>query len=309
MAGVTALAGIWGGNFILVERALLEFDPAFIVLWRALLASACLLLLLRGVRSSHRLNLKSWPWVFLAAAIGQLIPWFLFAWGQQGVSGSFAGIYTALTPLAVVPLSFILLKIRPLPREVLGAILGFFGVTAFFASGIQLQGESWPYHLACLVGSIAYAAAFPVTAYILREFSASKLTLAFYQSVMTSLVLVPFGASQSAGDATQSVSLIPILALTLLGMGSAVTYWLNFWVVKEAGPIAASTSFYLIPVVAVTIGVLFDSDKVPVSSWWCLSLIAVGVILVFSSERTKGYKEAPDRGCGQADQIPPRSIG
>lgn len=71
-------------------------------------------------------------------------------------------------------------------------------------------------------------------------------------------------------------SFSPVIALLVLGgVGTGVAYVLNYRIITDDGPILASTVTYLIPVVAVVLGLLMLDERVTTQ----LVLGVVGVLV------------------------------
>src|SRR5947209_4429154 len=98
-ARLLVLAGIWGCSFLFIKVALEGLSPPQVVLGR-MGAGTVALLLVAGVRR-QRLPREPVLWLHLAvfSVLGNLLPFLLFAWGEQHISSSRAGVLNATTPL------------------------------------------------------------------------------------------------------------------------------------------------------------------------------------------------------------------
>lgn len=95
------------------------------------------------------------------------------------------------------------------------------------------------------------------------------------------VVVLPFGgraAPQLRADAALS-----LLILSVLGTG--VAYVLNYRLISEVGPTVASTTTYLLPIVAVVLGVLVVNETVTVPMTAGMLLVLGGVALVQRGSR------------------------
>jgi drug/metabolite transporter (DMT)-like permease len=78
-----------------------------------------------------------------------------------------------------------------------------------------------------------------------------------------------------------------VVALGVLSTG--IAYVLNYRLIEDEGPTAASMTNYLAPVVAVVLGVAFADERVS----WNLVVGAAGVLLgVWIAERNPNEREA-----------------
>ena len=72
-----------------------------------------------------------------------------------------------------------------------------------------------------------------------------------------------------------------MLSLLILGvLGTGVAYVLNYRLIGDIGPTAASTTTYLLPVVAVVLGALVVDEQVTVWMVAGMVLVLAGVFLV-----------------------------
>jgi drug/metabolite transporter (DMT)-like permease len=104
----TLLAIIWGSSFILIKRSLMVFSPFQIGSLRIVITFLALtpfvLKRLRGV------NLKDWLYIGASGLTGSFFPAYLFAFAQQGINSSTAGILNSLTPLFALLIAVIFFK-------------------------------------------------------------------------------------------------------------------------------------------------------------------------------------------------------
>ena len=85
--------------------------------------------------------------------------------------------------------------------------------------------------------------------------------------IAATVILLPFAAVTTAMD---GIELTPtrVVSILLLGaMGTGVAYLLNYRSIAELGSTKASVVTYLVPVVAVVVGVLFLDEAF--ESAWC----------------------------------------
>lgn len=284
---VTLLATIWGSNFVLVEAALHQFQPLHIVAARLGIAVLAFLPMMCWLHQSFSLDKRLWPLTFAVGMAGQLVPWLLYAWGQQGVTGSLAGIYTGATPLLVIPIAYLMVGNKPSHNDIVGAAIGFVGVCLVVGLSVQSAAGTIWHHMACLAGAASYAASFSLMAMLLKRTNSSKTTLALWQTISSAGIAVPIGALVQPIPHISLWQAIPVLCLLLLGLGSAFANGLNFVLVQSAGPLWASLSFYLIPVVAVILGVMIDGDRLSALQWLGFGIVITGMVVVFRGEVSK----------------------
>jgi drug/metabolite transporter (DMT)-like permease len=277
IAGLVALASIWGSNFLLVEKALQGLNPAQVVMCRLVLGAAGLVLLARarGIGLPSRWGV--WGRVAVMGLIGQAVPWLLFAWGQERVDSALAGIYTGATPLLTIPVVWLLLRQRPSRGELYASTLGFAGLFVVLSPWRSGHSASLLGQLLCLAGALCYALAFAYVGHLLASVTANRTALAAAQALAAAALMVP--ASGSALVRPVHLTAVVGIAALALGAGTAAAFLINYWLVARIGPVQSSLAFYLIPVVAVAIGVSFNSERLTAGQ-------AVGTVLVVAALAT-----------------------
>ena len=136
--------------------------PFTLVLIRVVLAAAMLwaFLLVRRERLPHAAGRRarpSWCWPCSTTSI----PFVLFAWAQEAITGGLASILNATTPIwGVIVAHLFTADEKATPGKVAGVLLGFAGVAVMI--GADLLGEIGAdalAQLACLVATLCYALA------------------------------------------------------------------------------------------------------------------------------------------------------
>ena len=113
---------LWGCSFLFITWALEGLSPTQISLGRVLLGAAVLwpLALAQGHRPPR--DRRLWLHLAVMSVLSNVLPFFLFGWGQERVTTGVAGIYNALTPLATLAIA---VAVLPEERPDLERVLGF----------------------------------------------------------------------------------------------------------------------------------------------------------------------------------------
>jgi uncharacterized membrane protein len=103
---VLALALVWGANFLWIKVALGVFSPVQVTVVRVVLGAV----LLVGVAVARRRvalpsQVRVWGHLFVAALMGNAVPYLAFALGETRVDSGIAGALNATTPLWTLVLS------------------------------------------------------------------------------------------------------------------------------------------------------------------------------------------------------------
>jgi drug/metabolite transporter (DMT)-like permease len=204
------------------------------------------------------------------------LPFTLVSVGQQTVTVGLAGILNATTPLWTVLLT-VALGQRPATSQVVGVVVGFAGVSLVLSpwrSGGPLGAG------AVLVGAAAasYAVAFVLMSRRLVPSGATPGELAATQmlaaAALSGLALLAHPGPE--GDVTV-VALAAVLALGAIS--TALTFWIAYRMLAADGPTNTAVVGYLLPVVAVILGVLFVDERLTVHATAGTAVILTGVAL------------------------------
>src|SRR6266511_3899560 len=106
LARLGLLACLWGSNFLFIKVAVEGLSPILVVVARMLLGAAVLLSFV-AMRRERLPARRLWVHLAVAALVANVIPYFLFSWGEQRVSSATAGVLNATTPLFTVLLVLI----------------------------------------------------------------------------------------------------------------------------------------------------------------------------------------------------------
>ena len=167
--------------------------------------------------------------------------------------------------------------------EVAAVLVGFAGMLMVLTPWTEHSTASLVGQLLCLGGATCYAVAFGYTAHLLRTGEDSKLALSIGQAMLAFVFMIPLGG----GQLTELIHLtwLIVICLILLGLGTAVSFLINYWLIARIGPVHASLAFYLIPVVAVAAGGLFRDERLSLNEMLGLVLIVVALAVLYLWER------------------------
>ncbi len=277
---LAALTVMWGSSYLLINRALVGFTPEQLAGGRIILGALILLVLMFFSGQRFPRDLRSWGFFLAIAVIGNCLPFTLIAWGQQQVESGLAGILAAITPLCVVLIGhFVLPEGRLKFPQMAGFLVGFAGVVVLMGpeSLMAFGGDSS--HLlsqfAVLAGAFCYALATVITAKMPKN---QPLVASAAVMLLAGLIMTP--VTLPALQAMPDIPLKSILAVATLGVvGTAMTSILYFWLVARAGARFTSLFNYLVPMWAVTLGILVLGEQLRITSIIALVLIIGGVLL------------------------------
>ncbi|MEU0412609.1 DMT family transporter [Streptomyces griseorubiginosus] len=279
---MAVLALLWGSGFLWIKLALDHgLSPAQITIARCALGTAVLFLLARAAGQRLPRSRATWGHLTVAALFCNAIPFALFAVGEQTVDSGVAGVLNATTPLWSLLLGVALGTDRALrPLRLTGLLVGFTGTVLIFApwhrSGLLTWGA-----LALLAAAASYAVAF---AYMARTLTSNQAPLAYSAAQLLMATAWTTLSVPVAGPV--DADLTALGAVTALGiLGTGVTFYLNYRLIADEGPVTAATVGYLLPVVSVTLGAVLLDERVGLRVLTGMGIVLAGVALTQSGAR------------------------
>jgi drug/metabolite transporter (DMT)-like permease len=254
MRRLLILAFIWGWSFLFIKVAVDGLTPSTVAWGRIALGAAVLHVMLRGQGLAVPTDRAS-VWRFVVMGLtGCTVPFTLLAYGEQHITSALTSVLNASTPLFTALFAALVGEERLHPVQVagLGAGLAGVGVAAGVGSS-DLHGSSLVGAGAAVLAGACYGLAF---VYMRRKMmDVPALVGATGQLTAGTLMLAPFALATSV---TEGIELTPsrVASIVLLGaVGTGLAFALNYAVVAELGPTKASLVTYLVPVVAVIVGI------------------------------------------------------
>lgn len=264
LPGFLSLAVIWGTSFLFIKIGIRELHPAYVTLGRVSAGALTLLVVLLATRDRLPSDRRLWGHLAVVAAVGVALPFTLFGYGEQRVTTMLAGIWNATTPLVVLPMAVLVFRTeRMTARRATGMVLGFGGVLVVLGAWQGVTGAGFTGQLMCFGAAICYGVSIPYQKRFIAGRSESGTALAAGQLVMATAQLAVV-APLVAGTPPAPWRLSPevITSVSLLGaLGSGLAFVINLRNIKLVGASTASAVTYLIPIVAVLIGVLALDER------------------------------------------------
>jgi drug/metabolite transporter (DMT)-like permease len=275
---LSILALIWGSSFILMKRGLMSFSFTQVAAMRIFISFLLLSpSIIKRIGRVKRKHLKS---LIIVGVFGNAIPAFLFTKAQTEVSSSIAGVLNALTPLFALVVGIVIYKLKFIWHNIFGIALGLLGAASLviLRSGFGISPENI-YPLFIVLATIFYAISINEIKQNLHDLDAVTII------AMAFLFVGPFGgiylfnsdftAALNSPDFIRNFACIFILA----AFGSAIATILFNYLIKHTNALFASSSTYLIPVVAIFWG-LMDGESLLLGQVPAIFLILMGIYLV-----------------------------
>ena len=285
------LALVWGSGFYLIAVALRGFDPWLLTVVRLALGALVLVPVIYARGERLPTDRASWGHLAVAALLGNTAPYLLFAISQEQLASSVAGVINATTPLWALVIASLVARRGPGSRQLLALAVGFAGTMLVFAPWRSAsQAASW-YGAAALTAAACYGAAYVYQHRYLTERGLSPLVLSAGQlAAATAQATLTLPIVQPAAPMLRADVVAAVLALGIASTGFG--YVLNFRLIRDEGPTAASVVSYLIPIVAAVLGVFALHEPATLGLIAGGAVILVGVALL-PTDRTVSSPAGP----------------
>lgn len=288
------LALLWGSNFLLIKVGVRGLSPVQLTLARLALGALVLVAFVAARREPLPRTAALWGHLAVAALVANVIPYFLFGWGEQRVTSAVAGSLNATTPLFTLAIARATGTERHMgPARTVGLLVGFAGAVVALApwrtGAFTHLGTG---QLACLLAAASYGVSYVYMRRFLTGRGFPALALAASQLTAATVLLAVTAPATARQPVTLTAAVtVSVLALGLLGTGAA--YVLNYRLITDEGPTAASTVTYLLPVVALTLGIVILGEAVSWTLFGGTVLVLLGIAI--SERRLPGMASAEER--------------
>jgi drug/metabolite transporter (DMT)-like permease len=282
------LALLWGSSFLFIKVAVEGVSPTQLVLARLALGALVLLGFVAARREPLPRDARLWGHLVAAALVANIVPYFLFGWAEQrGVASAVAGSLNATTPLFTLAIAWATGTERRMgPARAAGLLIGFLGAVvalapwrtgAFTVAGIG--------QLACLLAAASYGIGYVYLRRFITGRGFSPLALAASQ-LTTATVLLALTAPVTARGPVNLTGPVTASILALGMLGTGIAYILNYRLIADEGATSASTVTYLLPVVALVLGIIILGEPIAWTLFAGTGLILLGIAV--SEGRLRG---------------------
>jgi drug/metabolite transporter (DMT)-like permease len=272
------LAVVWGASFLLIAIGLDAFTPGMVA-WLRLIVAVLVLATLPATR--RRVDRSDWPAITVVSIAGNAGPALLFAYAERSIESSLAGMLNAAVPLATASIAF-MLGVRSLKRvHAFGLILGFGGVLMLSLPSSAGSGSGATGVLLVLLAVVGYALTGNVLVPLQQKYGA--LPVIYRAQALGVLFVAPFGLT-NLGDNRFSIG--PFVAVIVLGgVGTGIARSVQATIAGRMGAPRASIIGYLVPIVAMVLGVVFRDEVLEPLELGGLAVVLVSAFLVSRAVR------------------------
>lgn len=276
------LGSVWGSSFILMQFGLKGVNSIQLGALRILFAGTFLLLI--GFRQIAKIPSYKWKYIALTALCGTFFPAFMFAIALKYIDGSVSSILNSLTPLNTLLIGLIFFGLTVQKRQIVGVVLGFIGCVLLVVFGDnENTTQNYMYAILIAIASLFYGLNVNLIKRYLSDLkpltiSVGNFTLMFIPAL---LILYSTGFFDIVSNPETQMSLGFIAVLGVIGTG--LSNILFFKLIQISSPVFASSTTYIIPVVAFLLGFTFMGETLNIVQVLGALVVLLGVY--FSSRK------------------------
>jgi drug/metabolite transporter (DMT)-like permease len=260
---------IWGASFLFIAEGLEAVGPNGVTFSRIVIGFVTLSLIPAARRPIRRADL--WP----TAALGVLwlaFPLSMFPFAEQHVSSALTGMLNGATPLFAAIVASLVARQLPARAGAVGIAVGFAGAIVMALPG--LGADAPPRQLFGIVLIVAALMSYGVAINLARPLQQRNGALpVIWRALGVALLLTAPLGIPAVVDAHWSLR--PVAALLALGaFGTAIANVLAATAAGRMGATRASATTFLMPVVALVLGITVRHERVE-----ALSMLGAAICL------------------------------
>lgn len=267
-----AISCIWGSSFFFIAIGLEAMPPGFITFARVALGALAVSVMPRkhiAVRPQDRRS------VFVLACLWVAIPFTLFPLAEQHINSSVTGLLNGATPIFAAVVATVFVKQAPRGLLALGIGVGFVGIVAISLPSLSEGSNEALGVVMVLLATVFYGFAINISAPLQKTYGPVNLMAKLL--IISTVLTAPYGLAE-LGDVRFETG--PFLAVVFLGVvGTGMAFAIMATLVGRVGSTRASFITYLIPVVALTLGVTFQDDEVAGLALVGVALVVIGALM------------------------------
>ncbi len=259
-------AGIWGASFFFIDIGLEAFEPGLVTFFR--ITFGCIVLWLIPTNSTP-IAPEDRKKVLLLGVTWIAFPLSMFPIAQQWINSSLTGMLNSAMPVLTVLIGLAVFKIPTASIQLIGVITGLGGLILIGLPEVTTDGTNALGVLLVILAVLSYSVAVHIAGPLQREYGAIPVVR---NALLVAVVLsTPYGA---VGIADSGFAWGPMIACIALGAGgTGIAFALAAELNGRVGAVRTSIVTYLIPIVAVFLGVVFRDDTITL--WAILGTLVV----------------------------------
>lgn len=278
------IAFLWASAFGAMKIAVSETGALTLAALRSSIAAVILLALLRLTGPiDWQIAIAHWPKFLVVGGVGSALPFVMIPWAELRIDSSLAGLLMSIGPLATLAGAWAFGFETDVPkRRVLGVVIGLGGAILIFSDGIgEMGGANLDAQIVTVCASLCYVCG---NLMVRRLSFVPPLTISALAMTLAACLLWPIALIAETPQPFSWSALSWQMVLWLGVMPTALAFSIRYYLIARAGASFTSYVGYLIPAIAVLIGVFWLGETVSHAQIAALGLILFGLLL---AQKTK----------------------
>lgn len=254
----------WSGNFVIGRAIRAEISPASLSFWRWTVASIILLpVALRTSRAELQAIRSGWKALLALGLFGAALFQTMTYVGLTMTPATNALLLTAVNPMAVILLAWLVLGERASLRQWFGILISFVGVLVLVTQGnIEIlqtlsfnRGDLW------IFGAVLIWGCYSVSLKLKPE-GVRPMMVVFCTAVSGAFMVLPFYLWDVSSGQTFELNATTIAGILYTGIFASVIAFSSFnAAVARIGPSKASYFLHLMPVFGAVLAYAFLGER------------------------------------------------
>lgn len=280
---------IWGASFLFIAEGLRAIGPDGVTFVRILIGFATLALF---PASWRRIARRDWGAAALLGLVWFAFPLSMFPHAEERVSSALTGMLNGAVPLFVAIVTSALSRRLPSRGVATGLAVGVMGVVLVALPTIHEGRSSMVGVLLILAALVSYGFALSIAQPLQHRYGA--LPVIWRAQAVALILTAPLGFPDLVAARWTPGPLLSLIALGAFGTG--IAFVLLTIAAGRLGPTRASATAFLIPGVALVLGVVVRGERVALLSVIGCSVCIAGAWLMRRVQSTPpALTRRPDR--------------
>jgi drug/metabolite transporter (DMT)-like permease len=279
---------IWGASFLFMAEGLKAMGPCGITFARLFIGFATLALFPAARKPVER---SAWPSIILVGVFWFAFPLSMFPFAEQRVSSALTGMLNAVVPLFTAIVATVITGRVPERRVLAGLSIGLLGAALVAWPTIREGHSSLVGVLLILAAVVSYGFALNLARPLQQQHGALPVILR--AQTVAVVLTAPLGVPDVLAARWTPV---PFFSLLVLGaFGTGVAFVLLATAAGRVGATRASSAAFLIPPVALLLGVLARGEYVAMLSIIGSAVCVAGAWLMRRAQTSPTFEVRPCR--------------
>jgi len=211
---------------------------------------------------------------------GNFLPAYLFTYAETGVSSGLAGMMNSFTPIFALTIGFLIFKERLNKVQMLGVSIGVVGVVLLMVASknFEIIGE-WSHIIAVVIATLCYAISVNTIKYKLPHLKSIELAALAFLLILIPSAIIGLNSGVIETIQNNEFAMEGLLYIAILSVvGTAFALILFNKMIAISSVLFATSVTYLIPIVAVLIGLYFG-ERIGWYQVFAMLLVLFGVFV------------------------------